>query len=215
MSKRKAGKIGAIGTVDGLIKADKRVALQDDVKADIARITAAIKLKTDAIVSVAAGLAMDVAEGQKRLSASASPACPASLDDAKSTKSVDQGLTPVRTLDVIENELDNVAVALRDAVDRCNPGQMNDVRQEVLANYRRYVSQLDEIQKRLKVKDVPEPEDLPLYFGKKVHALPGSSVLIREDEPSSIIAYTLSCVRVSATWSTLLNVIGRLHTLPN
>lgn len=37
-------------------------------------------------------------------------------------------------------------------------------------------------------------EMIPEYAkeGGKVHALPGSGVLVREDEPASVVAYTLS-----------------------
>lgn len=103
-----------------------------------------------------------------------------------------QALSPVRNLDDIESEMDNLAQTLSNAIARCNPGHINDVRQEILAAYRRYTGSLDAIQKQLRIKDAPEPEDLPAYFGSQVHALPGSSVLLRESEPSSIIAHTLS-----------------------
>lgn len=33
---------------------------------------------------------------------------------------------------------------------------------------------------------------LPDYYNGKAHALPGGHVLVREDDPASIIAYTLS-----------------------
>ena len=73
--------------------------------------------------------------------------------------------------------------------------QLNDIRQKLEIAIHEAQDSLAAWQKD---HDVPEdfqdlPLDLPDYLANdKIHALPGSSILIREDEPSSVFAYALS-----------------------
>ncbi|WWC86358.1 uncharacterized protein L201_001232 [Kwoniella dendrophila CBS 6074] len=76
------------------------------------------------------------------------------------------------------------------------PSQINDVRYQFCQNIVNHNSSLATLQKQIaKQQDNSDsaPLSVPEYAeGKGTFALPGSSVLVRIDEPASIIAYTLS-----------------------
>jgi 1-phosphatidylinositol-3-phosphate 5-kinase len=84
---------------------------------------------------------------------------------------------------------------LCDTYNATSPGRLNDARQLFVSTEVAIRSKVAEWKKENGIQSegaVPIP-NLPEYAGGKgVHALPGGSVLVREDEPSSIIAYTLS-----------------------
>ncbi|KAI8141356.1 hypothetical protein BJV82DRAFT_618896 [Fennellomyces sp. T-0311] len=72
----------------------------------------------------------------------------------------------------------------------------NDVRRAFVAQATSMLDQINEWQREQCPELIAECAwDPPDYFrsDKKVHAMPESSILVREDEPTSIIAYTLDC----------------------
>lgn len=131
------------------------------------------------------------------LAETASTAGSSTIEKPKGAISDDPMLTDSDKLDVIERDLEVAAGALATAVSTTPSGQLNSVRQETIAVYRRFETKLDAIHKKGDSKDKSDDGEksrsgLPEYFGRQVHALPGSAILVREAEPSSIIAYTLS-----------------------
>ena len=94
----------------------------------------------------------------------------------------------------ILDDIEKSESSLKESID---PVQLNDARIEFARSVKRIEKDMAGWQAQ---HDVPIefgdiPLDLPSYMQEgKIHALPGSSVLLREDEPSSIFAYTLSYV---------------------
>jgi 1-phosphatidylinositol-3-phosphate 5-kinase len=84
-------------------------------------------------------------------------------------------------------------MSLREDIGSCSNGGINGVRCKIKAAYDSLHLRILALSKT-ETADIAKAaeQDLPEYFGRHVHSLPGSSVLIREDEPSSIIAYTIS-----------------------
>jgi len=52
VAKRKAGRVGAVGTVDGLMKKDAKTAAIDSLHEDIAQIVADLRRRLEIVVSV-------------------------------------------------------------------------------------------------------------------------------------------------------------------
>ncbi|KAI9493812.1 hypothetical protein BDB00DRAFT_872055 [Zychaea mexicana] len=75
--------------------------------------------------------------------------------------------------------------------------QLNDVRRAFVVQAKFMLDQLTEWQRDRCPELIAECGwDIPDYFNsadKRVHAMPDSSILVREDEPTSIISYTLNC----------------------
>jgi len=120
------------------------------------------------------------------------------LDNAETKNEVGESHSSDKkpAIDDIELELRRTETDLDIALTECFSGQLNDVRQRLLTKHRMFKGRLDELRKELEIKegDQNEGAELPCYFGSKIHAPPGSSFLIREDEPSSVISYALSSV---------------------
>lgn len=81
---------------------------------------------------------------------------------------------------------------IKSTLESTPPGQINSIRRELILSVRQFQRSVKP--PKSDTVDTSSGElPLPVYVdSKKVHVLPGSSVVIREDEPSSIIAYTLS-----------------------
>ncbi|KAI7857814.1 hypothetical protein BDC45DRAFT_499443 [Circinella umbellata] len=78
---------------------------------------------------------------------------------------------------------------------------LNDVRRAFSIQAKLIMNQLNEWQQDQCPELIAECAwDVPGYFSseKKVHAMPDSSILVRENEPTSIIAYTLNCASYKA-----------------
>ncbi|UZJ55341.1 hypothetical protein CBS101457_004661 [Exobasidium rhododendri] len=104
---------------------------------------------------------------------------------------------PFKLLSRVKESLRKSEFELYDALKCTKVSSLNDVRKQfrdraksaknrLIAWENKHLSE-DEL-KRLKPVNFSEPE----YFGKGKHAFPGSRYLLREEEPLSIIAYTLS-----------------------
>lgn len=72
--------------------------------------------------------------------------------------------------------------------------QLNDARINFVEFMHSTEDALAKFQKDFAIPDAKNPPAVPrpAYFEGSVHALPGSSILVKEDDPASIIAYTLS-----------------------
>jgi len=97
-------------------------------------------------------------------------------------------------LDPIELKVGSAETDLVASLAEAASGQLNDIRQNVLSTYRKLKAEVDDSYRKLGMKeeDFGDAPVLPCYFSSKVHAPPGSSFLVREEEPSSIISYALS-----------------------
>jgi 1-phosphatidylinositol-3-phosphate 5-kinase len=80
------------------------------------------------------------------------------------------------------------------AISQIPSSRLNDARTLITAHHNHMEQMLT-----LYLKDNKVPGSLsdvslslPDYIGGDVHAMPGGSLLVREDDPSSVIAYTLS-----------------------
>ena len=96
----------------------------------------------------------------------------------------------------MEVAVDQAKAVCKEQLALLNSATLNDGRQSLIEDVRNFSEQLEAWQKKhaCDFDDSEAPLALPEYYGAKVHALPGSAVLVREDEPSSLIAYTLSYV---------------------
>lgn len=198
VAKRKAGRAGAVGTVDGLMKKETRAAAVDAVRAEVDTVLRRLKERCAEVVCRHTVLCFVKADVQRAHLAETASIFSATTAEKPKTASMDGPiLTDSNKLDVMEQDLEIADVALRSSAAETPPGQLNRVRQEIIAVYTRFEARLDALQKNGASKDNADDgekrrEDLPEYLGKQVHALPGSAILVREAEPSSIIAYTLS-----------------------
>ena len=103
-------------------------------------------------------------------------------------------LNPANALNLISSDLSDAEDRLISSLNECSIGDLNDIRQRLVVIRPSFVDRLDEWQKKLEVTTVEEEPRLPPYFDAQTHVIPGSSVIVREQEPSSIIAHTLSSV---------------------
>jgi len=104
---------------------------------------------------------------------------------------------PVATLSImmVDSRLDEAR--LYNALASTPKSQLNDVRRQFSAIIKKSTIEISAWVEQNSIEEQPEKlrSDLPAWASNgKIHALPGSSVLVHEDEPSSVIAYTLSCV---------------------
>lgn len=137
-------------------------------------------------------------EQKLRLGERAGVIDPNTANKPKKASNDDSQLNNSDKLESIQHDLEAAEVVLASALANTPPGQLNTVRQEVISVYTQFEARLDAIQQR-KIDSKEKSEEaeksrsgLPEYLGKQVHALPGSAILVREAEPSSVIAYTLS-----------------------
>jgi len=92
------------------------------------------------------------------------------------------------------SEIERLWAEFDEVVSHIPPSQINDARALLALQHDLFVELLTAF---LKDNDVPgsladAPFDMPEYLQGHIHALPGGSLLVREDDPSSIIAHTLS-----------------------
>lgn len=90
---------------------------------------------------------------------------------------------------------------LLESISSTPQGLFNDLRISFSAFIRSSLSEIEAWEKKYLPENADEglealKEMIPEYAkeGGRVHALPGSGVLVREDEPASVVAYTLSQV---------------------
>ena len=117
-------------------------------------------------------------------------AAPSSKDLRDEKKLQQDTASAASALEDIEQSVTEAEAALWTYIETCPAGDINEARQRIIAFYERFTDKLAAL--RNNKDERPKDINLPVYFDKTVHALPGSSILVREDEPSSIIAYTLS-----------------------
>ena len=73
-------------------------------------------------------------------------------------------------------------------------GVLNEARALLVRRINFYFDEFTQFRKNFEVPGNCDelPLRLPEYYDGRYHALPGSHVVLREDDPASIIAYTLS-----------------------
>jgi len=118
----------------------------------------------------------------------------ASSSDKKEASDERSNAEEKSQLDSIELKVGSAETDLVASLAEAASGQLNDIRQNVLSTYQKLKAEVDDSYKKLGMKeeDFGEAPALPCYFSSKTHAPPGSSFLVREEEPSSIISYALS-----------------------
>ena len=85
--------------------------------------------------------------------------------------------------------------SLYDFLETVHAGQINDVRRRFLRRGRAARARVIQLHDRqnLSLGEHWLSLEEPAYFtDEALHVLPGSFVLVRDDDPSSVIAYTLS-----------------------
>ena len=108
------------------------------------------------------------------------------------------GLASIQHADFLDTLLADIELShesINMALATSPIAQLNDIRRQLIQSYQSIQAKLDAWQKKreIKVDSRDKSVELPIYLtDKKVHVLPGSMVMVREEEPSSIIAYTLS-----------------------
>ncbi|KAF7727742.1 hypothetical protein EC973_007201 [Apophysomyces ossiformis] len=97
-------------------------------------------------------------------------------------------------LDTTRKSLENDRVNLLRELNDSNEYSLNDFRRLFAAKSSMYLEQLHTFQKQWCAELTEQCVwDRPDYVqSKHIHCFPGSAVLVREEEPTSIIAYTLS-----------------------
>lgn len=95
---------------------------------------------------------------------------------------------------LMNGELDRLEVNFKKVVSHIPPSQSNDARALLVLHDALVVEMCNAWFKRYKVLGslTDAPFVRPEWLKGHVHALPGGSLVIREDDPSSIIAHTLS-----------------------
>ncbi|KAI9487374.1 MAG: hypothetical protein EXX96DRAFT_475244 [Benjaminiella poitrasii] len=94
----------------------------------------------------------------------------------------------------LSKRLDIDHEAMRNTLNNTNVNELNDFRRYFAIQSESIAGYLTDWQeeKCSELTDVCEWDRPDYISSKKIHCFPGSSVLVREDEPTSIIAYTLS-----------------------
>nr|XP_031860899.1 uncharacterized protein CI109_003626 [Kwoniella shandongensis]KAA5527971.1 hypothetical protein CI109_003626 [Kwoniella shandongensis] len=118
-----------------------------------------------------------------------------SLETPEKTLTSTERYTHVLTLETLSAELQLAKSALLEKLSTTSSSQLNDVRRQLAQHIHMAETKIAVWQKAHNLEGALDetPLAIPEYAdGRKVHALPGSSILVREDEPSSLIAYTLS-----------------------
>jgi 1-phosphatidylinositol-3-phosphate 5-kinase len=84
------------------------------------------------------------------------------------------------------------------AISQIPSSRLNDARTLIAAHHKSMEQMFTSYLKENKIPGSlnDAPFALPGYIQGDTHALPGGSLLLREDDPSSIIAYTLSYVLI-------------------
>jgi len=94
----------------------------------------------------------------------------------------------------MNGELDQLEAHFKKVVSHIPPSQSNDARALLVLHDALIVEKCNAWFKQFKVPGslADAPFVRPEWLKGQLHALPGGSLLIREDDPSSIIAHTLS-----------------------
>ncbi|ORY33694.1 hypothetical protein BCR39DRAFT_518613 [Naematelia encephala] len=169
--KRKPGKVAALAAVEGITRREVRdkeiVGCKDEIGAFFVSI-------------------------EERIAVLKRHLLPPEPSDKASDDIAPEKLAALQNLSASFRVLE---AGLYDTLADTPPGQLNDVRREFCLAAKSVHGKLAEWQKANAITEDFDgvPAVLPDYVGEpKVWALPGSSVLIREEEPGSVIAYTLS-----------------------
>ncbi|WVQ85237.1 hypothetical protein IAT38_007402 [Cryptococcus sp. DSM 104549] len=179
--KRKAGKEPAAAAVDGLVKREVREERREGVEADLEGWFGGMEARLGLLRSHLASKEASDSKADKKPADTPAP-------ESEASKSLAELLT--------DSQL--AKSALLSSLSTTPPSQINDVRIQLALHIKQSSGKLAAWQKKHGAEEVEGWDKVevkvPEYAveGGKVHALPGSGVLVREDEPSSIIAYTLS-----------------------
>jgi 1-phosphatidylinositol-3-phosphate 5-kinase len=168
VSKRKAGTTVAI--LEGLTRKDMREKEKEILRGEIKAVFEELKQKV-----------LDVSKEVDSKEPSSTASKEGSAVDVDTTQSA------------LMIRLEEAERHICEKLDASGAGQLNDSRLALSDLIGTLLSEIADWRRSRKVGDDLECSTVPEYTKPgKVHALPGSSVLVREDEPSSIVAYTLS-----------------------
>lgn len=214
MAKRKAGKAAAEAALDSLARreiASSNTSSSDEgldggpvarIKQDIEVFFVGLESRIGVLVSLFYPdyRARETETVQKRqILPSLSPDAP--REDANASDKIeiippsDPADPSLEALAQLSTDFHQVESNLYDVLAATPIGQLNDARRHISTAIKSATGKLLAWQNKFGIDHdfAASPLELPEYAkDSKVHALPGSSVLVREDEPSSIIAYTLS-----------------------
>ncbi|WVF70562.1 hypothetical protein IAT40_005353 [Kwoniella sp. CBS 6097] len=172
VSKRKTGKEPITATLDGLIKKETRNERVEVLREEIERYFETAKKQLDSAPAV------EVSQPAK--------------EDEKHTA----GFTGDHdALQALSTEIASAKDTLLELLNVTPASQLNDTRRQFALQIKTISPKIAALKKKPEGEADVEKIDLstPEYASSEtVFALPGSTVLIREDEPASVIAYTLS-----------------------
>ncbi|KAK8866021.1 hypothetical protein IAR55_001172 [Kwoniella newhampshirensis] len=115
-------------------------------------------------------------------------------EEAETSKSSSQG-HKAELLAVLTAELEHTHSALHELLLSTPAGQVNDVRRQFVQKTLNSSRKITNWQKTYGIEESFDdvPLRVPEYVSDAtVHTIPGSAILVRENEPSSLIAHTLS-----------------------
>ncbi|KAK4684262.1 hypothetical protein P7C73_g5929, partial [Tremellales sp. Uapishka_1] len=182
VAKRKPGKAAATTVVDGLLGKEVVVENAATIRKDIERFflslegrVVILRERIEQLPELATSKGESVTQEKETLAA---------VHDER-----------LQSLSRMSEDFHHSKASLNDLLGSTPPGQINNVRKQFALQIKSATARVSAWQKQHQIEEPCEDSPLvePEYVADpKVHALPGSSVLVREDEPSSIIAYTLS-----------------------
>ncbi|KAL7424765.1 hypothetical protein Q5752_000449 [Cryptotrichosporon argae] len=184
--KRKPGKVAAAAALDATLRRAPRDDVVDGLRAEIECFFVGLEQRV-------AVLRVKVKEVNK-------PSSSPSKDESKEGDGSivgDGNLPPSGTATLIDVSASfrHLELALYDLLGSTPASQINGVRRRLIRAIHDSTAELDKWQKAHDSEETFEgvPLAIPDYAtDPKIHCLPGSATLVREDEPSSLIAYTLS-----------------------
>ncbi|EIW72592.1 hypothetical protein TREMEDRAFT_58763 [Tremella mesenterica DSM 1558] len=186
VAKRKAGKEAVDAAVDGLMRQETREEQIDGIRNDVDKSFRGFEQRVDQLRKIASPEDNISEKEQTDLTKS---------ELQKIDEAVKIRRAAVIELDILREEAIRVEKGLKDTISSSQALRLNDIRRQFSSQMNVLSAKLDTWRKKNKIDSPPgTPLWRPEYAAEKVHALPGSSILIREDEPSSVIAYTLSSV---------------------
>lgn len=192
VTRRKTGRAAVEASVASLIKADEVDEVREELRNQVKVFFAEVEKRAGSLVC--SSHPYDHARSLLMTKVEQMPTTDTAQKEAPST-SVENGFeTQTSPNPGWFTELKQLETGLYDCISTTEPSQINDARRAFTATAKSISLKLAASEKQSgedASKDDLDPF-LPDFMKEKTHALPGSHVLIREDEPSSIIAYTLS-----------------------
>ncbi|WVQ97361.1 hypothetical protein IAU59_004473 [Kwoniella sp. CBS 9459] len=176
VAKRKMGKEPVTATLDGLVKKETRNERVEALRMEMEKYFEVVEKRLD---------------GARTRSESLK-----AVDSDKENDSKPERLTEDHDdLQALSAEATSVKDTLLELLRITPPSQLNDARRQSAQQIKMLSPKIAALANHLEGDGPVNENDLPTpeyATNETVFALPGSTVLIREDEPASVIAYTLS-----------------------